>query len=247
MRYVTARLSQFFFAGAMLAMASISQVRADLVAGWDFQTTTNGGTALAAAPNTPKQITANFGSGGLFLDGQNGSSDWFVPATGSTNTELNAFGGTSENTAGTDFSTVTSGPAALALVNQSANGKSAVFRFSMAGFQDLVVSYASQRTSTGFDSQAWSFSTDGLNWTDHQSLVPPPSPFGVLTLNNITGLNNATDAYLRLTVSGASTASGNNRLDNIQFNATAVPEPTSMLLAGSVALGGVFLRLRRKR
>jgi len=247
MRYATARLTQVFFAGAMLAMASISQLRADLVAGWDFQTTINGGTATAASPNTPKQYTANFGSGGLFLNGQNGSSDWFVPATGATNTELNAFGGTIENTAGTGFSTVTSGAAALTLVNNTANGKSAVFRFSMAGFQDLVVSYATQRTNTGFTAQAWSFSTDGLNWTDHQSVVPPPAPFGVLTLNNITGLNGATDAYLRLTVSGASAASGNNRLDNIQFNATAVPEPTSMLLAGSVALGGVFLRLRRKR
>lgn len=246
MRYATARLTQIFFAGAMLAMASISQLRADLVAGWDFQTTINGGTALAAAPNTPKQITANFGSGGLFLDGQNGSSDWFMPATGSTNTELTAFGGTAAN-AGTGFSTTTSGAAALALVNNTANGKSAVFRFSMAGFQDLVVSYATQRTATGFTAQAWSFSTDGLNWTDHQSVVPPPAPFGVLTLNNITGLNGATDAYLRLTVSGATNANGNNRLDNIQFNATAVPEPTSMLLAGSVALGGVFLRLRRKR
>jgi hypothetical protein len=246
MRYATARLTQVFFAGAMLAMASISQLRADLVAGWDFQTTINGGTALAAAPNTPKQITANFGSGGLFLDGQNGSSDWFMPATGSTNTELTAFGGTAAN-AGTGFSTTTSGAAALALVNNTANGKSAVFRFSMAGFQDLVVSYATQRTNTGFTAQAWSFSTDGLNWTDHQSVVPPPAPFGVLTLNNITGLNGATDAYLRLTVSGATNANGNNRLDNIQFNATAVPEPTSMLLAGSVALGGVFLRLRRKR
>lgn len=247
MRYVTARLSQVFFAGAMLVMASISQVRADLVAGWDFQTTTNGGTALLAAPNTPKQITANFGSGGLFLNGENGSSDWFVPATGSTNTELNAFSGTIENTEGTDFSTVTSGAAALALVNQTANGKSAVFRFSMAGFQDLVVSYATQRTATGFNAQAWSFSTDGINWTDHQSVVPPPAPFGVLTLDNITGLNGATDAYLRLTLTGATAAAGNNRFDNIQFNATAVPEPTSMLLAGSVALGGVFLRLRRKR
>ena len=246
MRYVTARLTQVFFAGAMLAMASISQVRADLVAGWDFQTTTNGGTATAALPNTPKQYTANFGSGGLFLNGQNGSSDWFVPATGATNTELNAFGGTNLN-AGTGFSTNPNGAASLVLVNNTANGKSAVFRFSMAGFQDLVVSYASQRTGTGFTAQAWSFSTDGLNWTDHQSVVPPPAPFGVLTLNNITGLNGATDAYLRLTVSGATAAAGNNRLDNIQFNATAVPEPTSMLLAGSVALGGVFLRLRRKR
>jgi hypothetical protein len=247
MRYATLLLSRVLLAGAMLAMASVSQVRADLVAGWDFQTTTNGGTALVAAPNTPKQITANFGSGGLFLDGQNGSSDWFMPATGTTGTELNAFGGTIENTAGTGFSTTTTGAAALALVNNTANGKSAVFRFSMAGFQDLVVSYATQRTATGFTAQAWSFSTDGLNWTDHQSVVPPPAPFGVLTLNNITGLNGATDAYLRLTVSGATAAAGNNRLDNIQFNATAVPEPTSMLLAGSVALGGVFLRLRRKR
>ena len=230
----------------MLAMASISQVRADLVAGWDFQTTTNGGTATAAAPNTPKQYTANFGSGGLFLNGQNGSSDWFVPATGSTATELNAFTGTAIN-AGTGFSTTTSGAAALALLNNTANGKSAVFRFSMAGFQDLVVSYATQRTSTGFSSQAWSFSTDGLNWTDHQTISGLPTSFATQTLGSITGLNGATDAYLRLTVSGASTANGNNRIDNIQFNATAVPEPTSMLLAGSVALGGVFLRLRRKR
>ena len=246
MRYATARLTQVFFAGAMLAMASISQVRADLVAGWDFQTTTNGGTALVAAPNTPKQITANFGSCGLFLDGQNGSSDWFVPATGTTNTELNAFTGTAIN-AGAGFSTTTSGAAALALLNNTANGKSAVFRFSMAGFQDLVVSYATQRTSTGFSSQAWSFSTDGLNWTDHQTISGLPTSFATQTLGSITGLNGATDAYLRLTVSGASTANGNNRIDNIQFNATAVPEPTSMLLAGSVALGGVFLRLRRKR
>jgi hypothetical protein len=244
MRYATLLLSRVLLAGAMLAMASLSQVRADLVAGWDFQTTTNGGTATAVSPNTPKQYTANFGSGGLFLDGQNGSSDWIV---GASNSELTAFSGTNANTAGTGFSTTTSGAAALTLVNLTANGKSAVFRFSMAGFQDLVVSYATQRTATGFNAHAWAFSIDGANWTDHQSVVPPPAPFGVLTLDNITGLNGATDAYLRLTVSGATAVAGNNRLDNIQFNATAVPEPTSMLLAGSVALGGVFLRLRRKR
>jgi hypothetical protein len=60
MRYATLLLSRVLLAGAMLAMASLSQVRADLVAGWDFQTTENGGTALVASPNTPKQITASF-------------------------------------------------------------------------------------------------------------------------------------------------------------------------------------------
>jgi hypothetical protein len=245
MRYATLLLSRVLLAGAMLAMASLSQVRADLVAGWDFQTTTNGGTATAVSPNTPKQYTANFGAGNLFLNGQNGSSNWFVPATGSTNTELSAFGGTNVN-AGTGFSTTTSA-GALALINQSANGKSAVFRFSMAGFQELVVSYASQRTDTGFTAHTWAYSTDGANWTDHQTLNNLPSAFATQTLGAIAGLDGATDAYLRLTVSGATSGNGNNRIDNIQFNATAVPEPTSMLLAGSVALGGVFVRLRRKR
>ncbi|MFZ4082263.1 MAG: PEP-CTERM sorting domain-containing protein [Pirellula sp.] len=229
----------------LLACLSAAKTHADLVAGWDFQTTTNGGTALAVSPNTPKLITANFGAGNLFLNGQNGSSDWFVPATGSTNTELNAFSGTGLN-AGTGFSTTTTGAAALALLNTTANGKAAVFRFSMAGFQDLAVSYATQRTTTGFTTQTWAFSTDGTNWTDHQTVSGLQTTFATQTLTTITGLNGAADAYLRLTVTGATGGSGNNRLDNIQFNA-AVPEPTSLLLVGSVSIGAFVYRRRRSR
>ena len=230
----------------LLACLSAAKTHADLVAGWDFQTTTNGGTATAVSPNTPKVYTANFGSGTFFLNGQNGSSDWFVPATGSTNTELNAFSGTTLN-AGPGFSTTTTGAAALALLNNTANGKSAVFRFSMAGFQDLAVSYATQRTTTGFTTQTWAFSTDGTNWTDHQTVSSLPTAFATQTLTTITGLNGAADAYLRLTVTGATGASGNNRLDNIQFNAAAVPEPTSLLLVGSVSIGAFVYRRRRNR
>jgi len=226
----------------LVAVLIASQAYADLVAGWDFQTTANGGTAVLAAPNTPKQFIANFGSGTLFLNGQNGASDWVSAAS---NSELTAFTGTAVN-AGPGFAT-TGTPGALGLVNQTANGKSAVFRFSMAGFQDLVVSYASQRSNTGFTNQAWSFSTDGVNWTDHQTISGLPGAFATQTLSTIAGLNGATDAYLRLTVTGATAANGNNRLDNIQFNATAVPEPTSLLLLGSVALGGIAYRRVRNR
>ncbi len=61
------------------------------------------------------------------------------------------------------------------------------------------------------------------------------------------GLNNATAAYLRYTLSGATSASGNNRLDNIQFNATAVPEPSTLalgVLGGLAGLAGVLWRKR---
>jgi hypothetical protein len=234
------------FACVLVAVLTTSNLHADLVAGWDFQTTANGGTAAAASPNTPKQYTANFGSGAMFLNGLNGSSDWFVPASGATNTELNAFGGTALN-AGPGFSTTTSGAASLAIVNQTANSKNIVFRFSMAGFQDLDVSYATQRTSTGFTTQSWSYSTDGVAWTNHDAFSTIAAAFEVKTLSRITALNGAADAYLRLTVTGASAAAGNNRLDNIQFNASAVPEPTSILLASTVALGGAFYRFGRRR
>ena len=244
MKNNTMRSLASYFVVVLLALASAVDSHAELVAGWDFQTTANGGTAVAASPNTPKLFVANFGAGALHLNGQNGASDWVSAAS---NSELTAFSGTAVN-AGPGFATTTA-VGALALVNQTAsgtNGKSAVFKFSMAGFQDLVVSYASQRSNTGFTNQAWAFSTDGTNWTDHQTINGLTTSFTAQTLTTITGLNGATDAYLRLTVTGATAAAGNNRLDNIQFNATAVPEPTSLLLVGSIALGGLVYRRNRK-
>lgn len=222
-------------ATAIVAVASIlggPSAQAALIAGWDFQTTTNGGTAVAASPSTPKLYVANFGTGTLYLNGSEGSSTWFVPGTGITNTELNGFAGSALNTAGTSLSTTTTAPAALGLVSGSANaanGKAAVFKFSMTGYQDLVVSYASQRTSTGFTTQAWDYSTDGSTWTAIQSVTGTaiPSSFAVITLSTITGLNNATTAYLRLTTTGATAASGNNRFDNIQFNASTYAPPSA--------------------
>ncbi len=171
-------LSVILFSGSLQAQT--------LVAGWDFQTTTNGGTATAASPATPKVYVANFGTGTIYFDGTNGSSTWFVPASGSTNTELNAFSGTAIN-AGTGFSTTTTGAASLTIVggaSQAANGKYAIFSFSMSGYVNLVVSYASQRTASGFTSHTWDALTPPLRWPSFRpvpvSLLPsipfPPCP-----------------------------------------------------------------------
>ena len=195
-----------------------------LLAGWDFQTTTSGGTAAAVAPNSPTVYNANVGAGTIYLDGTNGSSAW-LPAT-----ELTSFTGTALNAGGTTgLSTVTTAPACLALLggtSNSANGKIIVIKFSMTGFVNLIVSYATQKTSTGFNSQLWEYSADGTNWTSAGTAIAPPTAFAVSSLATITGLNGIAVAYLRITFSGASASSGNNRLDNIQLNATSSSAPT---------------------
>ncbi len=191
-----------------------------LIAGWDFQTTTTGGTATAASPATPKVYNANFGSGTIYFNGTNNSSNWFV---GASNSELSAFTGTAIN-AGAGFSTTTTSPACLAILGGAAsvaNGKFGVFSFSMTGYINLVVSYASQRTTTGFNTHIWEYSTNGTTWSPLSTVATIPAAFGVITLPTTTGLDGANTAYLRFSATGATAFSGNNRLDNIQLSATA--------------------------
>jgi hypothetical protein len=245
----------------MTVSASYAQV---LVAGWDFQTTTTGGTAPAVSPATPKIYTANFGAGRLYFDGSNGSSNWFVPASGSTSTELNSFGGSNVNTLASDgtlLSQVTTGTSALAVVGgaggTAANGKSAVFAFSMAGKADLSISLSAQRSGTGFSTQLWEYSADGgstwgnigsfIGGTTAGTIQDSFAKSGVLSFASFSALDGVSDARLRVTFTGSSNSSGNNRLDNIQLNAVAVPEPSSgaLLILGGVSL--VAIRSLRKK
>ena len=243
-----------FAAGLCSVLAST--VSAGMVAQWDFQTTTTGGTAIAAAPATQKLFVANFGTGSLYLDGTNGSSDFFEPATGTTSTEINGFGGTTLNATG-GMSTVTTGIAALAVVGGAAsvpagtfgaNGKSMVFKFSMSGLTNLAVSYAVQRTASGFTTQQWDYSTDGTTWSSAATITGIQASFSgggtnvVTSLGVASGLNNAATAYMRVTFTGATSATGNNRVDNFQFNADAVPAPGAVALIG---LAGLVARRRR--
>ena len=242
---------------AGVCAAVVAQVaNAAMVAQWDFQTTTNGGTAVAAAPATPKLFVANFGTGTLYLNGTNGSSDFFEPATGTTSTEINGFGGTTLNATGS-MSTVTTGMAALAVVGGAAsvpagtygaNGKAMVFKFSMSGLSNLSVSYAVQRTASGFTTQQWDYSTDGTTWSSAATITGIGASFAggttnvASTLGVASGLNNAANAYMRVTFTGATSSTGNNRMDNFQFNADAIPSPGAIALIG---VAGLVARRRR--
>jgi hypothetical protein len=221
-----------------------------LLAGWDFQTTTNGGTA-AASNNAPTVYQANFGSGALYLNGTNGSSTWIAASTSGGSNEITAFSGTLTNVAA-GFSTNTSGSAALALLSatsNSANGKSLVFKLGMNGHKNLSLSYATRGTSSGFTTHTWSYSTNASQWTDISvQSGRTDTNYTAITLPTVTNVNGAANVYLRLTVAGATGSSGNNRLDNVQMTASQVAPPDTtppvITLNGAasmtIALGSTF-------
>ncbi len=213
--------------GCLDMVASLS-ARATLIAAWDFPASTTS----TAAPNTPAIFAATVGAGSL---------DVSAFAATIPNPERTMFGGTTLNAfSGGDAGST----AALALANSSANGESIVFSLNMSLYENLMLSFATRGTSTGFNSHQWSFSTDGNIYTDFGvNTAVTATSFVVKTVDfsSVTALDGDDSVFIKLTVNGASGVSGNNRLDNIQFNAdraviAAVPEPSTFIAGALLAL-----------
>jgi len=134
------------------------------------------------------------------------------------------------------------------------NGRHLTFNVSTLGFSNIVVSFATQGTGTGFDINQFQYSLDGINFVDFGLPYAPASAFGsmplVFSLVSIAALNNNPNAAFRILFNGASSATGTNRLDNFVVDGTAaassVPEPMSviLLLSGLSGLYGVKKRRR---
>ncbi len=204
---------------ALLVVSPIIVFSQTRVAVWTFD-------GLPASPNTPasfqpltngdpQSLTAS-----LFADGSNGSSIW---KTSSSGNELTAQAGTTTN----DPRTPAIAGNALTLANSSANGKSIVLKFSMTGLRDPSLSFTIRSTATGFSTHVWSWSIDGYVFTNFSSYTTnQTSAYYLQTLNlaPVNELDGAALVYLKLTVSGATASSGNNRFDNLILSAiTPVP------------------------
>ncbi len=199
--------SQLFYASAQTQLAA-----------WTFDST-------PAAPNTPTSLNANLGaqsgSAILYANGTNGSSTWTTATTGN---ELTMFAGTTTN----DPRAITFAGSALTLENSSANGKTIVIKFSMTNFKDPILSFATRGTSTGFNTHQWAWSTDGTVFTNvgtNTAITGSTFTTQSVDLSSINLVDKAATVYFKLTVTGATTASGNNRLDNLVINASAALPP----------------------
>jgi hypothetical protein len=213
--------------GLIIALAPVSAQASVLVAYWNFN---SGNTGTANSEWQPGPITASQGSGSIRMTSWGGTTSNFAGST------INALG---SDAAGGSLSLVAGGPTAGPYPG---NGTYIEIVFSMSGLTDLQISFATRGTATGFDTGQWSYSTDGttfinfgLNTATRDTSFAQVGPFGP------SGLDHAATAYLRYTLSGATSNSGNNRVDNLQL--TAVPEPASLGLLGLTGL----LVMRRRR
>jgi hypothetical protein len=130
------------------------------------------------------------------------------------------------------------------------NGMSILMNVSTAGYEDIQVSWAQRGTTTGFSGRQFAYSTDGVNFTDLGTDTGALTATWVLKtydFSSITAVDNQAAVTFRITLTGATNATGNNRFDNLTVTGTpTIPEPGTAVLAmlSLAAAGAVSMRSR---
>lgn len=109
---------------------------------------------------------------------------------------------------------------------------------STLGYQGITVTYATRGTTTGFSSHIIDYSLDGTAFTNFTTLTGRNnSTFSLQTLNfsSITGANNNANFKVRVTVTGATDAVGNNRFDNIRITGSLASNAISIVAVNNAA------------
>lgn len=133
----------------------------------------------------------------------------------------------------------------LHVAGSTQNGNYIQFSVSTLAISSLSLSYATKSSSNGFSEQL-SYSTNGTTFTNVGSVFTPGTAYATTTfdLSGITAINNQATVTFRITFSGAS-GSGTTDIDNIQLNATAVPEPATVA-GGALTLAALCVHQRRR-
>ncbi len=104
-------------------------------------------------------------------------------------------------------------------------GSALIFTLPTIGYQNIIVKFATRRSSSGAGSQSWSYTLDGTNYVAFSTILPNNGDPALATLDfsTITGANNNANFKLKVEFSaGAGGTGGNNRFDNFTLEGTTV-------------------------
>lgn len=201
-----------------------------VISAWTFPTSTGNAPATLAAECGTFSASSN-----LYADGTNGSSNWSVVAT------RQYFGGTTPASSLCGVTTATGAYSLVSPVSPFNNGFSVVFKMPTTGYQDLILTYDTRGTATGYTTHDWSYSTDGTTFTNFSTIGGRNvTTFSSQTVDfsSVSVLDNLSFVYIRLTVTGATASGGNNRFDNVKFSATAISTNYTVTYNGNGNDGG---------
>lgn len=210
----------------LLLILTTATVKGDTIAVWNFND------AISGTSGGELEFLVDRGSGTM-------ASDFVLLNIG------NASGSTLNSNSGDPAGR------ALRLSSSANNGNSLTWNVSTEGFDSIGISFAIRRTSTGFNNNQFFYSIDsGVSWTSFGNSFNPDTSFSLqdFGLGGIQELNDNPNAGFRILFDGASSSSGNNRIDNLVIwgdpimppVTTVVPESSTLALTIS-GLAGVFL------
>lgn len=200
--YTITATNSFGNATTVINIAVTSIPTAALIHYWNFNTLPTGTlTSINADYSLINVNTANI----TYSGSGTGYMDQFMPST-----DLNAQNGDASGLG-------------LKARNPS-DTKNLDIKFPTTGFKNIVMKFATAKSGSGATVQNYSYSTDGINFTNSSLAVKTfnvnsDPAFDIVTLDfiSIAGINNNPHFVVRINFAGttASGASGNNRFDNI--------------------------------
>ncbi len=113
---------------------------------------------------------------------------------------------------------------ALRVRNPSA-ARTLIINAPTTGYKNIVLKYATTRTSNGAQSQRVYYSTDGTTWilkADNIAVVTPESTFGLQTFDFTSDISSDNNTLFKIKIeffgTNAAGTTGNNRFDNITLS-----------------------------
>lgn len=107
----------------------------------------------------------------------------------------------------------------LSPVGSGNNGNFIELEFSTAQLENVVVSFATRGTGTGFDQHQWAYSLDGVEFSEFgENTANTSASYELKEVNLPEEVSNQSNVFVRVYFDGATSTSGNNRIDNLQIN-----------------------------